>query len=109
MRRQIFIPFFLICLICLPLTAFFVGCGGGGGGGSSASSDSGDLGTFSLNVTDAKPVLPENTESVLVTFEEVHVHKAGEGWDYPALGPGTVHDRPAQVPTRQNDGACSTG
>ncbi|MBN1840977.1 MAG: DUF4382 domain-containing protein [Deltaproteobacteria bacterium] len=77
MRRQIFIPFFLICLICLPLTAFFVGCGGGGGSGSS---DSGDLGTFSLNVTDAKPVLPENTESVLVTFEEVHVHKAGEGW-----------------------------
>jgi hypothetical protein len=77
MRRKIFIPFFLICLICLPLTAFFVGCGGGGGSGSS---DSGDLGTFSLNVTDAKPVLPENTESVLVTFEEVHVHKAGEGW-----------------------------
>ena len=63
------------------MAALFSGCGGGGGdGGGLSASSSGTTGTFSLNVTDAKPLLPDDTEEVLIVFEEVEVHKAGEGW-----------------------------
>lgn len=47
-------------------------CGGGGGG-----SDSGSL---SMAITDAKPALPAGISQVLVTIDEVSVHKSGGGW-----------------------------
>lgn len=59
------------------MAALLGGCGGGDGGGSS----SGSSGTVSMNVTDAKPVLPvESVESVIITFDEVSVHKSGGSW-----------------------------
>ena len=61
--------------LSLAISALFWGCGGGDGGSSSSP------GTVSMNVTDAKPVLPaDNVESVSITFEEVSVHKSGGGW-----------------------------
>jgi hypothetical protein len=51
------------------------GCGGGGGSESSGSS-----GTISINITDAKPMLPDGVQEVLITFDEVSVHKSGGGW-----------------------------
>ena len=57
-------------LLILAIPLFFLGCGG----------DNGDSGTLKVYVTDAKPVLPSGTEQVLITFEEVMVHKAGGDW-----------------------------
>jgi hypothetical protein len=50
----------------------FTACSGGVSDGSS--------GTVSMNITDAKPVLPAGAENLWITFEEVLVHKAGSGW-----------------------------
>jgi Domain of unknown function (DUF4382) len=62
--------------LALAMAGLLSGCGGGDGGGSSGSS-----GTVSMNVTDAKPVLPATgVESVSITFDEVSVHKSGGGW-----------------------------
>ncbi len=82
MRRHLVVISLNYCLVCLSMAVLLVGCGGGsnGDGNDLAASSSGALGTFSLNVTDAKPLLPDNTEKVLITFEEVDVHKTGEGW-----------------------------
>jgi hypothetical protein len=65
--------------LALSMAALISACGGGdGGGGSSGSSGSG---TVSMNVTDAKPMLPTGgVESVTVTFDEVSVHRSGGGW-----------------------------
>jgi hypothetical protein len=68
---------FTYCVLSAVILLHLIGCGGGGGssGGSHTS-----YGTFSVNVTDAKPMLPSGTQEVLITFEEVNVHKAGGGW-----------------------------
>lgn len=68
-------------LLLLMLTA----CdGGGGGGGSDVSSptptEGASFGTLSMNITDAKPVLPEGAVNVWITFEEVLAHASGAGW-----------------------------
>jgi ABC-type glycerol-3-phosphate transport system substrate-binding protein len=65
--------------LALAMAALISACGGGdGGGGTSGSSGSG---TVSMNVTDAKPMLPTGgVESVTVTFDEVSVHRSGGGW-----------------------------
>jgi hypothetical protein len=56
------------------LLAILVACGGGDG-------SSGGSGTVSMNITDAKPALPEEgIESVTIKFDEVSVHKSGGGW-----------------------------
>jgi len=47
------------------------GCGSGDGSGA---------GTVAISLADAKPQLPVDTEQVLVTFDEVSVHKAGGDW-----------------------------
>jgi len=57
-------------LLALAIPVLFLGCGG----------DNGDSGTLHVSVTDAKPMLPSGTEHVLITFEEVRVHKAGGDW-----------------------------
>jgi hypothetical protein len=59
-------------------------CDGGGGGGSYVSSPTASegtsFGTLSMDITDAKPVLPEGAENVWITFEEVLAHASGAGW-----------------------------
>ena len=50
-----------------------VSCGGGGGG-------SVGYGEVSMDITDAKPLLPEGTTNLWVTFTEVLAHKSGGGW-----------------------------
>lgn len=48
-----------------------LGCGSGEGPGA---------GTVAISLADAKPQLPVETGQVLVTFDEVSVHKAGGDW-----------------------------
>ena len=48
------------------------GCGGVADGG---------FGTVSMNITDAKPMLPSGTKNLWITFDEVLAHKAGGGWE----------------------------
>lgn len=50
-----------------------VGAGCGSGDGSGA-------GTVAISLADAKPKLPVDTEQVLVTFDEISVHKAAGDW-----------------------------
>jgi len=69
MKKRIFPLIF-----SMAIGIIFAGCGGGGDDSSSSS------GTISMNVTDAKPVLPAGVEKVLITFDEVSVHKSGGGW-----------------------------
>jgi hypothetical protein len=60
--------------LALAMGALLAGCGGGDG-------SSGGSGTVSMNITDAKPALPEEgVESVTIKFDEVSVHKSGGGW-----------------------------
>jgi hypothetical protein len=51
-----------------------IGCGDGGGGSPVST------GTLSMDITDAKPVIPGNPQELWITFEEVLVHKSGGGW-----------------------------
>jgi hypothetical protein len=67
---------FTYCVLSAIIFLHFIGCGGGGSSGGSYTS----YGTVTVNVTDAKPMLPSGTEEVLITFEEVNVHKSGGGW-----------------------------
>lgn len=69
MKKKIFC-FYLVLAIAILLT----GCGGDSSDSSSSS------GTVSINIADAKPMLPSGTEKVLITFDEVSVHKAGGEW-----------------------------
>lgn len=68
---------FINLLLIIPVAIFLSNCGGGGSGESSIS---GGTGTVTINITDAKPMLPAGTQNVWVTFDEVLVHKAGGGW-----------------------------
>jgi len=63
-----------IYLLIASAFLMIIACGGGGGGDSTGS------GEVTMSITDAKPVLPEGAEYLLITFEEVLVHKAGGGW-----------------------------
>jgi len=60
-------------ILAASLLLLFSACGGDGGTGGSA-------GTITMDVADAKPVLPEGVTNLFITFEEVFVHKAGGGW-----------------------------
>jgi len=51
----------------------FTACGGGVGG-------SGGSGELSMDITDAKPVLPDGATNLWITFTDVLVHKSGGGW-----------------------------
>ena len=52
---------------------FLFGCGGDGGSSSAGS------GTLSMDIADAKPVIPGEPTEVWLTINEVLVHKAGGG------------------------------
>lgn len=62
---------------------FLVNCGGGGG-------SDGGTGTLSMNIADAKPALPIDVSQVLVTINEIMVHKSGGGWTELELANGEL-------------------
>ena len=68
----------LLPVIFVLMTIMIYGCSGGGGDGSGSSSPA--TGTLTIDIADAKPLLPDDTEHVYVTFEELLVHKPGSGW-----------------------------
>jgi len=56
-------------------SVFLVNCGSSGGGSGSGT------GTLSMSITDAKPTLPVNdVVQVVITIDEIQVHKSGGGW-----------------------------
>jgi len=61
--------YLLVAASFLMITA----CGGGGG-------DSAGSGELAIDITDAKPMLPEGVTNFWVTFTDVLVHKPGGGW-----------------------------
>lgn len=63
--------FIFVALIC---GIFLSACGGGGGTATFSS------GTLSVEITDAKPVLPTGVAQVFVTIDEVSVHSSGGQW-----------------------------
>ena len=63
----------LLMIYLLWLTA----CSGGGGGDAGGS---GPPGTITVYVSDAKPVLPDGTTNLFITFDELSVHKSGGDW-----------------------------
>jgi hypothetical protein len=77
MKRHAVLGVLLLFLSGLPLTMSLLSCGGGGSGGGTSDNGSG---TLSMNITDAKPVLPPGTTHVFVTIDEVSVHKDGGSW-----------------------------
>jgi hypothetical protein len=78
MRKTSFRRLGMVLAFCF-LAVSLGSCGGGGGGGGSDSSDgsggSDSTGSLAVNVGDAKPMLPPGTEKVLVTFDQVFVHR----------------------------------
>jgi len=64
----------LIYLFILSSFLMITACGGGGGGGSDS------FGEVAIDVTDAKPVLPDGATNLWITFTEVLAHKSGGGW-----------------------------
>ncbi len=65
------------------MAIIFTGCGGG-------SDNSPATGTMSMNVTDAKAMLPQEIKKVLIQFDEVSVHKSGGGWVSATLAQGAT-------------------
>lgn len=63
----------LIPLLLVFSFSVFYACGGGGGGSAS-------FGEVAIDVTDAKPVLPDGATNLWITFTEVLAHKSGGGW-----------------------------
>jgi hypothetical protein len=57
----------------MAMAIIFAGCGGDGDSSSSS-------GTISMNITDAKPMLPAGVEKALIELDEVSAHKSGGGW-----------------------------
>ncbi|UCF01799.1 MAG: DUF4382 domain-containing protein [Deltaproteobacteria bacterium] len=50
------------------------GCGGSGGSGA-------DTGTLSIDIADAKPLLPDDITGLEIQFSKVRVHTSGGGWE----------------------------
>ena len=54
-----------------------IGCGSGG---ASNSDSSGNTGTLSIAITDAKPLIPDNPTEFWVYFDSVHAYGPDVGW-----------------------------
>jgi hypothetical protein len=92
MKRHAFWGVLVVLGLLAPLALLLLSCGSGGGSSTSGTSGdsggSGTSGTLSVAITDAKPKLPEGTEHVYITFDEVQVHKAGGDWvSLPVVAP----------------------
>ena len=60
----------LCILFALGMPMFLLGCGG----------DDSEMGSLSIRITDAKPLLEVDAIQALITFDEVRAHSAGGGW-----------------------------
>lgn len=65
---------FFCAAVASIILLFLIGCGDGGGGSPVST------GTLSMDITDAKPVIPGNPQELWISFEEVLAHKSGGGW-----------------------------
>ena len=69
MKKRIFCAIFSGIILML-----LWGCGGSGGSGA-------DSGTLSVDIADAKPLLPDDITGLEIQFDKVRVHTSGGGWE----------------------------
>ena len=69
MKKRVFCAIFSGIILML-----LFGCGGSGGSGA-------DSGTLSVDVADAKPLLPDDITGLEIQFSKVRVHTSGGGWE----------------------------
>lgn len=72
MRKRVF------CTIISGIVLMLLfGCDGSGGSGDSGAGS----GTLSINIADAKPLLPDGITGLEIQFSKVRVHTSGGGWE----------------------------
>lgn len=69
MKKRVFCAIFSGIILML-----LWGCGGSGNSGA-------DSGTLSVDVADAKPLLPDGITGLEIQFNKVRVHTSGGGWE----------------------------
>jgi hypothetical protein len=69
MKKRVFCAIFSGIILML-----LWGCGGSGNSGA-------DSGTLSVDVADAKPLLPDGITGLEIQFSKVRVHTSGGGWE----------------------------
>jgi hypothetical protein len=69
MKKRVFCAIFSGIILML-----LFGCGGGGDSGA-------DSGTLSVDIADAKPLLPDGITGLEIQFDKVRVHTSGGGWE----------------------------
>ena len=69
MKKRVFCAIFSGIILML-----LFGCGGSGGSGA-------DSGTLSVDIADAKPLLPDDITGLEIQFSKVRVHTSGGGWE----------------------------
>ena len=69
MKKRVFYAIFSGIILML-----LWGCGGSGGSGA-------DSGTLSVDIADAKPLLPDDITGLEIQFSKVRVHTSGGGWE----------------------------
>ena len=68
MRKRFSYPIF-----CAVVVMLLFGCGGSGG-------SDGGFGTLSMDIVDAKPLIPDDPTELWLYFDGVYVHSPGAGW-----------------------------
>jgi len=61
-------------ILCAVVVMLLFGCGGNGGGGSD-----GGFGTLSMDIVDARPLIPDDPTELWLYFDGVYAHSPG-GW-----------------------------
>jgi hypothetical protein len=69
MKKRVFCAIFSGIILML-----LFGCGGSGDSGA-------DSGTLSVDIADAKPLLPDGITGLEIQFSKVRVHTSGGGWE----------------------------
>jgi len=69
MKKRVFCAIFSGIILML-----LFGCGGGGDSGANS-------GTLSVDIADAKPLLPDGITGLEIQFDKVRVHTSGGGWE----------------------------
>ena len=69
MKKRVFCAIFSGIILML-----LFGCGGSGDSGA-------DSGTLSVDIADAKPLLPDDITGLEIQFSKVRVHTSGGGWE----------------------------
>ena len=69
MKKRVFCAIFSGLILML-----IFGCEGSGGSGT-------DSGTLSVDIADAKPLLPDDITGLEIQFSKVRLHRSGGGWE----------------------------